>query len=163
FAASGPLGTARYRNSLTLLPNGKVLAAGGNTTGGATTATAELFDEGQGYPDYLRPNLTSVAGAATPSATITITGSNLGGVGECASGGCASSARNYPLVRLMREGSDQIVYARTRDTSGAWASSSSTLQAILPASVPAGAWRLQVVTNAIPSFDVPLLNCDDGN
>jgi N-acetylneuraminic acid mutarotase len=43
WSAAASMGTARSRHSGTLLPNGRVLVAGGDT-GGQQTATAELYD-----------------------------------------------------------------------------------------------------------------------
>lgn len=51
FAATGSLGTPRFLSAVTLLPNGKVLVAGGsNSTGPFTNAisTAELYDSATG-------------------------------------------------------------------------------------------------------------------
>src|ERR1051325_6841255 len=44
FAPTGSLGTARFAHTATLLPNGKVLAAGGDNSVGATLSGAELYD-----------------------------------------------------------------------------------------------------------------------
>ena len=44
---TGSLGTARSRHTATLLPNGKVLVAGGNN-GGAALSSAELYDPATG-------------------------------------------------------------------------------------------------------------------
>ena len=46
FAASGstvPMNVDRHFNTITLLPNGKVLLAGGNDTNGDALATTELY------------------------------------------------------------------------------------------------------------------------
>jgi N-acetylneuraminic acid mutarotase len=50
WTATGSLGAARDSHTATLLPNGKVLIAGGATGGGAVTAlaTAELYDPASG-------------------------------------------------------------------------------------------------------------------
>ncbi|MCC6625926.1 MAG: hypothetical protein IT340_00865 [Chloroflexi bacterium] len=45
---TGSLATTRHSHSLTLLPNGKVLAAGGSTTGGTPLTSAELYDPATG-------------------------------------------------------------------------------------------------------------------
>ena len=47
FSATGNLGGARYGHTATLLPNGKVLIAGGNN-GSANLNTAELYDPATG-------------------------------------------------------------------------------------------------------------------
>src|SRR5437870_3346435 len=47
FTAVGSMTSARYYHTATLLGNGKVLVAGGNTPSGATNA-AELFDPASG-------------------------------------------------------------------------------------------------------------------
>jgi N-acetylneuraminic acid mutarotase len=44
FASAGSLSTARYFHTTTLLPNGKVLVAGGLGTGNVYLASAELYD-----------------------------------------------------------------------------------------------------------------------
>ena len=46
FSATGSMGTGRYHNTMTLLPNGEVLIAGGGTsfTPGNFLASAELYD-----------------------------------------------------------------------------------------------------------------------
>ena len=47
WTSTGSLGTARYGHTATLLPNGKVLVAGGNAAGGIVTS-AELYDPAAG-------------------------------------------------------------------------------------------------------------------
>jgi hypothetical protein len=47
FANTGPLATARRKHTATLLPNGKLLVAGGNGSGNAL-ASAELYDPSTG-------------------------------------------------------------------------------------------------------------------
>jgi hypothetical protein len=47
WASTGPLGTARYGHTATLLPNGKVLAVCGSGTS-KTLGSAELYDPGSG-------------------------------------------------------------------------------------------------------------------
>lgn len=48
FAATGPMSVARAEHTLTSLPDGRVLAAGGRTASGDPTATAEVFDPATG-------------------------------------------------------------------------------------------------------------------
>ena len=47
WTATGSLNTARYDHTATLLPNGKVLVAGGMTNGGYLSS-AELYDPASG-------------------------------------------------------------------------------------------------------------------
>ena len=44
FKPTGSLATGRHGHTATLLPNGKVLVAGGYVANNANTATAELYD-----------------------------------------------------------------------------------------------------------------------
>ena len=48
FLTTGALNTARDYHTTTLLPNGKILVAGGRTTGATSLATAELYDPATG-------------------------------------------------------------------------------------------------------------------
>src|SRR5205823_3725462 len=48
FFNTTPLLTARSGQTATLLSNGKLLVAGGQTNGAATSSTAELYDPGAG-------------------------------------------------------------------------------------------------------------------
>jgi hypothetical protein len=163
FSAAGSLASARASHTATLLASGRVLVAGGSGGPGAPLDVGELYDEGFGFPDSLRPTISSINGTPVAGATIMISGGQLRGAGEGSSGSTNSSATNYPLVRLMRDGNEQLLYARTSDASGAWSNTSTTLRAVLPAGMLPGLWRFQVVTSAIPSTGVPLLNCDDAN
>lgn len=48
WSSASPLNTARSRHTMTMLGNGTVLVAGGNTGGAAITASAESFDPATG-------------------------------------------------------------------------------------------------------------------
>jgi hypothetical protein len=48
WAVTGSLSNARFKHTATLLPNGKVLVAGGNTTFNVALASAELYDPATG-------------------------------------------------------------------------------------------------------------------
>src|SRR5439155_10886845 len=48
WTATGNLNTARFLHTATLLPNGKVLVAGGAASSGIPSASAELYDPASG-------------------------------------------------------------------------------------------------------------------
>src|SRR5438270_860532 len=48
FSRATPLGIARGGHTATLLSNGKLLVAGGQTNGGASSSAAELYDPATG-------------------------------------------------------------------------------------------------------------------
>ena len=55
WTATGSLATARQEHSATLLPNGKVLVAGGFDGSGTVLASAELVRSGEGPDGYRQP------------------------------------------------------------------------------------------------------------
>lgn len=87
FTATGSMGTARARATATLLPNGKILVAGGTGISGTTYASAELYDPDSGA---FTPTGTMAYGRDQHTATLLPNGKILiaGGI----------SGLNYPLV-----------------------------------------------------------------
>ena len=59
WAATGNLADGRYFHTATLLPNGKVLVAGG-LNNGITLASAELYDVGLGFSSEWQPKIDTV-------------------------------------------------------------------------------------------------------
>ena len=163
FSPTARLGSPRSGFAMAVLPSGQVLIAGGTAGGGASgvggpaaggaLASAELYDEGFGFANWMRPILFGVSitarfYAGTP---LSLGGQRFLGAGEGSSGSATSSATNYPLARLVRDGSEQVVYAPTRDPSGRWRDATSGLIADLPKDMPGGTWRLSLVTSGIQS------------
>jgi hypothetical protein len=89
WTTNAPMITARYGHTVTLLPNGKLLAVGGYSTNFAYIASAELYDPATGTwavtgtPALIRGQHTA---ALLPSGKVLVAG----GIG--ASGGFLSSA-----------------------------------------------------------------------
>jgi WD40 repeat protein len=77
FSATNPLNAIRADHTATLLPNGKVLIAGGNDNAGTTLASAELYDPATGAWS-LTGSMNSVrrshAATLLPSGKVLITG-----------------------------------------------------------------------------------------
>ena len=84
WTATGSLGTARDAHTATLLPNGKVLVAGGNN--GPALSSAELYDPGLGFDPGWQPLLTMVTPLIVQGSELTASGSRFQGISE-ASGG----------------------------------------------------------------------------
>lgn len=147
FSTTGNLNIGRNGQTATLLPNGKVLMVGGRVAGDVLTASAELYDVGQGFSDSRRP---IVGGAPTTQAqpgTMTLTGTQFRGDSEASSGESNSSASNVPLLYLQRIDNDQTLFV---GPSTSWSDTSFTSSTL--SGLPAGYYRVTIVTNGIPSL-----------
>ena len=108
WTATGSLATARYFHTATLLPNGKVLVAGGDNTGG-WLGSAELYDVGLGFSSHWQPEIaagTSDSDRPPPPAT----GSLFQGISQASGGNTQDSSSNYPIVQLRSLDSSQVVF-----------------------------------------------------
>lgn len=102
----GNMSTARYQHTATLLTNGQVLFAGGSS-GTGSLSSAEIFEDEGTIAISSRPQIAS----ATLSGTLSIMGSQLGGVSEASGGnGDQNSPVNYPVVELRGIGNDITVF-----------------------------------------------------
>ncbi|MGA2409796.1 MAG: kelch repeat-containing protein [Candidatus Binataceae bacterium] len=98
FMATGSMNFARAGHTAMLLPNGKVLVAGGLTENGDAGATAELYDPGTGKFSKLG-NLTD--GRVFATATLLESGQELiAGGEELIAAGAINDAANLTQVRL---------------------------------------------------------------
>src|SRR5205085_6818525 len=107
WTATGSLATARQIHTATLLPNGKVLVAGGYYA----LASAELYDVGLGFSSDWQPEIAT----ASPILTLghrhlVLTGSRFQGISQASGGGYQDSSSNYPIVQLRSIDSSQVAF-----------------------------------------------------
>ena len=135
FTATGSMGTARARATATLLPDGKILVAGGTGTAGTTYASAERYDPASGA---FTPTGTMAYGRDQHTATLLPDGKILiaGGVsglnyplaaelydpanGTFTSTGSLGTARKAPTATLLPNG--KVLIAGGANAGGALAS-----------------------------------------
>jgi hypothetical protein len=144
FSNVGSFTTSRYSSTATLLPDGRVLIAGG-FDGSLYVVAASLYDVGLGFDGTRRPGVTSATAALTQPGTIVLGGSRFRGDSEGSSGGYQSSPTNFPLLQLQRVDNDQVVFVNPSTWSDTvW--NSRTLSTLAD-----GPYRATVFTNGIPS------------
>jgi hypothetical protein len=141
---TGAMSTARYGVSATLLPDGRVLVAGGSNTNGAL-AGAELYDAGLGFNPLWRPQLVTVASPLALGSSLSLTGSGFRGISEASGGNAQDSPADYPLVQLRHVDSGRTVFLQSTN----W-SANSFASAPLTGFPPGYAFAT-VFVNGIPS------------
>jgi hypothetical protein len=134
-----------------LLPNGQVVYA-------QSSAQISLFT-GDATASVTAPAITSAPAQAQSGGTFQLGGTGFNGVSAAVSyGDDASSATNYPLVRLTNAAGN-VTYARTHDHSSmgvATGASAQTTMVTLPSTLAAGSYQMVVVANAVPSAPVTI-------
>ena len=144
WSSTGSLGTARLDHTATLLPNGKVLIAGGNTNG--FIPSTELYDVGLAYSDSRCPVVTSLTNPVCQPGNLVLSGSLFTGDSEGSSGSTNSSAANAPLIRLQRVENEQFLFGLPQVfTATAFLTTLSNL--------PSGHYRASILSNAISSTE----------
>ena len=133
-----------------LLPNGKVLLAGGSSTNGNVLVTnTELCDDGLQYPPSSRPIITSATSPLYQNLALTLSGTQFKGIAEASGSATNNSAANFPVVQLRNTGNNQIVMLPVDSTHPF---SDTAFKSIgLPTGFPAGYSMATVFTNGIPS------------
>ncbi|MBX9715147.1 MAG: Ig-like domain repeat protein, partial [Burkholderiaceae bacterium] len=147
WSAEGSLIKARNHHSATLLPNGKVLVAGG-WGGTASLNTAELYTRDLGYAETWRPVVTAPA-AMLPGTALALTGTLFTGLSEASGGnGAHNSSTNYPVAMLQSQDNGQQRFLGSSATAN-WSSTQLTTAAL--SNFPFGPAWVTVFVNGIPS------------
>ena len=153
---TGSMGTARYWHTATLLPNGKVLVAGGIDSNINTSSSAELYDQGLGFDASWQPLLTTATPLIVPGSELTASGSRFKGISEASCGnGTQNSSSNYPLVQLLSLANEQTLFlpvdAMTGWSDSSFTSTPITVMTTSSSGFPIGYALVTVFTNGIPS------------
>jgi hypothetical protein len=133
-----------------LLPNGKVLVAGGYN--GGYLAGAELYDVGLEFTSAWQPQIATFTSPLADNGCLTLTGSRFRGVSEgSADNGSQDSATDYPVVQLRRLDNEQTVFLLSTN----WQTNSFTSAPI--SGLPAGWTMATMFVNGIPGQSSLLL------
>jgi hypothetical protein len=140
---------ARYNHTATLLPNERVLIAGGTegTTPGAfaSLSNCEVYVVGQGFSNSWQPHITAVTSPLNLGGPLEISGAGFRGLSEGSSGNVQSSAADYPLVQLRSIESGQSTFLLSTN----WSANSFTSLPVW--NFPPGYALATVFVNGIPS------------
>jgi Divergent InlB B-repeat domain/Viral BACON domain len=143
FASSS---ASNYYNFL-VLPNGQILATD-------NSGYAEIYTPTGSANAAWAPTITSVAGCVTPGSSYVLSGTQLNGLSQGAAfGDDAEGATNYPLVRIVNNGTGHVFYARTfgHSTMSIATGMAGSTNFRVAAGTELGASMLYVVANGIPS------------
>jgi hypothetical protein len=135
------LTTARSSHTATLLPNGKVLVAGGESGG----SSAELYDVGLGFSAYWQPQIATFTSPLGLGSSVVLTGSQFRGISEGSGGNSRDSPGDYPVVQLLSLVNEQTVFVLPTN----W--STSLFRSAPVTGFPGGYALATVFVNGIPS------------
>lgn len=109
---TGPaLAAARYLHQAILLPNAKVLLAGGSPSGGFTFVRGtELYDAGLGFSAGWQPQITSATSPLDAGGNLSLAGSRFRGSSEGSTGSVQNSPGDHPVVQLRSVESGQTLF-----------------------------------------------------
>ena len=132
-----------------MLPNGKVLVAGGTGDGFSGLTSAELYDIGLGFvrPDW-QPQIATATSPLVLGSSLMLTGSRFKGTSQASGGNFQDSSSNYPIVQLRSLDSSQVVFLLV-DPVGGWSDTNFT--SVPVGHFPFGPALVTVFANGIPS------------
>jgi hypothetical protein len=107
---TGSLKTAREAHAVNLLPNGKLLVAGGDGSGFSYPPNAELYDAGLANSNKWQPQITFFTSPINLGSSVAVTGTQFRGIAEGSSGNSQDSSADYPLLQLRSIESGQTVF-----------------------------------------------------
>jgi hypothetical protein len=147
-----------YYGRLLLLPTGQVLWSRENS------GDMSLYTVNGSFNTQWRPVITSVPNILVPGSTIDVVGTQFNGLSQAVGyGDDYTAATNYPLMRLTHAKTGVVRYCRTSNhrivtpagttTSMGVATGNTpvTTTADIPANLPLGEYRLEIIANGIPS------------
>jgi len=141
-------GGSPFSSRLMLLPSGEVLHT--NNSKVVTIYTPDLAPD----PAW-RPSITSVPTALQPGGTYTLHGRQINGLSQAVIyGDEGAMGTNYPIVRLTKIGTGEVVYCRTHDHSTMGVNTGTvvhTTKFTVPGSAAFGAYTLCLIANGIDS------------
>lgn len=142
------VGGPPFVGRMLLVPTGQVLFA-------AQTPAIHVYTPTGGPDPAWQPHITSYPTAVLAGHSYTLHGRQLNGLSQAVSyGDDASSATNYPLVRLKHLGTGRVTFCRTFNHSTMGVASGTSIQSTtfkVPFGAPTGASELCVIANGIAS------------
>ena len=150
-----PAGNFTWQSCFLLLPTGQLLCS-------AHSNSLFLYtpDPGSGHPHHSwKPQHISVPDCMRPGHSYRLSGTQINGLSQALTyGDDAGMATNYPIVRLHKKGSSEVVYVRTHSFSTMGIARGHKVPEDLhhcmidiPASLAHGEWKLVVIANGIDS------------
>jgi hypothetical protein len=139
--------TSFYVNFVTL-PTGQILAVE------TYTSTIQIYSPSGSAVAGMEPVVTSVPNCVVPGTNYVVSGNQLNGRSQGANyGDDQQAATNYPLVRIVNNGTGHVFYARTfnHSTMTVAANAAASTNFNVAAGTETGASTLYVVANGIPS------------
>jgi hypothetical protein len=127
-----------------LLPDGRVLIAGGTGTSSTSLSTALLYDVGLGFVASSQPQVATATSPLAPGASLALTGSRFRGISEGSVGNSQDSPADYPIVQLRSVESGQTLSL----LAASWSANSFTSTPII--GFPAGYAMVTMFVNGIP-------------